>query len=38
MYGASGNNGKSTFVNLIRKMLGDYGIHTPTDTFFVKQI
>ena len=37
VYGASGNNGKSTFVNLIRKMLGDYGIHTPTDTFLVKQ-
>ena len=37
VYGASGNNGKSTLVNLIRKMLGDYGIHTPTDTFLVKQ-
>lgn len=32
-----GRNGKSTFVNLIRRMLGDYGAHTPTETFVVKQ-
>ena len=25
VYGRSGNNGKSTLVNLIREMLGDYG-------------
>jgi putative DNA primase/helicase len=37
VHGASGNNGKSTLVNLIRNMLGDYGIHTPTDSFLVKQ-
>jgi putative DNA primase/helicase len=37
VYGKSGNNGKSTFVNLIRDMLGDYGIHTPTETLLVKQ-
>ena len=37
VHGASGNNGKSTFTNLIRNMLGDYGLHTPTDTFLVKQ-
>jgi putative DNA primase/helicase len=37
VHGASGNNGKSTLINLIRKMLGDYGIHTPTDSFLVKQ-
>jgi putative DNA primase/helicase len=32
-----GNNGKSTLVNLIREMLGDYGLHTPTETLMVKQ-
>jgi putative DNA primase/helicase len=37
VHGARGNNGKSTLVNLFRKMLGDYGVHTPTDTFLVKQ-
>lgn len=30
-------NGKSTFVNLIREMLGDYSCHTPTETLLVKQ-
>jgi len=29
-------NGKSTFVNLIRELLGDYGLHTPTETLLVK--
>ena len=29
-------NGKSTFVNLIRRLLGDYGMHTPTETLMVK--
>ena len=37
VHGKSGNNGKSTFVNLIRDMLGDYGLHTPTETLLVKQ-
>jgi putative DNA primase/helicase len=37
VYGRSGNNGKSTFVNLIREMLGDYGLHTQTETLLVKQ-
>jgi putative DNA primase/helicase len=37
VYGRSGNNGKSTLVNLIREMLGDYGLHTPTETLLVKQ-
>jgi len=36
-YGKSGRNGKSTLVNLIRDMLGDYGCHTPTETLMVKQ-
>ena len=37
VYGNSGNNGKSTLINLIRDMLGDYGLHTPTETLLVKQ-
>jgi len=37
VYGKSGNNGKSTAVNLFRDMLGDYGCHTPTETLLVKQ-
>jgi putative DNA primase/helicase len=37
VYGKSGNNGKSTLVNLIREMLGDYGCHTPTETLLTKQ-
>jgi putative DNA primase/helicase len=36
VYGKSGNNGKSTLVNLIRAMLGDYGAHTPTETLLTK--
>jgi len=36
-YGPSGSNGKSTLLNLIRDMLGDYGRHTPTETLMVKQ-
>jgi putative DNA primase/helicase len=35
-YGKKGANGKSTFVNLIRKMLGNYGVHTPIETLIVK--
>lgn len=36
-YGQSGSNGKSTLVNLIRDMMGDYGRHTPTETLMTKQ-
>ncbi|MGJ4971515.1 phage/plasmid primase, P4 family [Bradyrhizobium sp. HKCCYLRH1073] len=36
-YGKSGSNGKSTLVNLIRDMLGDYSRHTPTETLLTKQ-
>jgi putative DNA primase/helicase len=36
-YGKSGKNGKSTLVNTIRDMMGDYGCHTPTETLVVKQ-
>lgn len=37
VHGRSGKNGKSTLVNLIRDLLGDYGIHTQTETLLVKQ-
>ena len=36
VHGKGGDNGKSTFVNLIREMLGDYGRHTPTETLMTK--
>ncbi|WP_338834089.1 phage/plasmid primase, P4 family [Bradyrhizobium septentrionale] len=36
-YGRSGSNGKSTLINLIRDMFGDYGCHTPTETLMTKQ-
>lgn len=32
-----GGTGKSTLVNLVRDLLGDYGLHTPTETFVAKQ-
>ncbi len=31
------NTSKSTIANLIRQMLGDYGVHTPTETLLSKQ-
>ena len=37
VYGKSGGNGKSTLINLLRDMLGDYGCHTPIETLLVKQ-
>ena len=37
VFGRTGQNGKSTLVNLIREMLGDYGMHTPTESLLVKQ-
>jgi putative DNA primase/helicase len=37
VFGPSGANGKSTLVNTIRDMLGDYGLHTATETLMVKQ-
>ena len=36
IYG-KGSNGKSTLINTIRDMLGDYCRHTPTETLLVKQ-
>lgn len=35
LYG-SGANGKSTFLNTILSLLGDYGIQTPTETLLTK--
>jgi putative DNA primase/helicase len=32
-----GNTGKSTLVNTLRNLMGDYGVHTPTETLLVKQ-
>lgn len=32
-----GETGKTTFLNLIRDLLGDYGMHTPMETFVAKQ-
>lgn len=35
LYG-TGRNGKSTFVNLLREVLGDYGMGSPVDMFLAK--
>jgi putative DNA primase/helicase len=35
LYG-TGANGKSTFLNTIMNLLGDYAIATPTETFMKK--
>ena len=32
-----GENGKSTLMNLFRDLLGEYGVHTPTETLMVRQ-
>jgi len=37
IFHGSGANGKSTFVNTIGKVLGDYATTTPTDTFLLKK-
>jgi putative DNA primase/helicase len=36
LYG-SGRNGKSTFINVIKELLGDYAMQAPTETFMLKQ-
>jgi len=33
----TGSNGKSTELNAIRAVVGDYGLHTPTETILVKR-
>lgn len=37
LYGASGDNGKSTMVDVIQQLLGDYAVRTPTETFLRKK-
>jgi putative DNA primase/helicase len=37
LYGASGDNGKSTMIDVIQRLLGDYATRTPTDTFLKKR-
>lgn len=32
-----GANGKTTFINILQEILGDYGINTPFDTFLSKK-
>ena len=36
LYG-NGANGKSTFINTVMKLMGDYATSTPTDTFMQKK-
>lgn len=36
-HGATGSNGKSTFMEAIHAALGDYAMHTPVDTLMVKR-
>jgi putative DNA primase/helicase len=36
LYG-TGANGKSTFINTIMQIMGDYGTNTPTETFMQKK-
>jgi putative DNA primase/helicase len=33
----TGANGKTTFINVIHSLLGDYAMNTPTETLLVKQ-
>jgi len=37
LYGAGGDNGKSTMVDIIQLLLGDYATRTPTETFLKKK-
>ena len=37
LYG-TGANGKSTFINTIMKIMGDYGANTPTETLMQKKV
>ena len=32
-----GSNGKSTFINIVKHMMGDYGLQTKSDTFIKKK-
>ena len=37
LYGHEGDNGKSTMVDVIQRLLGDYATRTPTETFLKKK-
>ena len=37
LYGPTGWNGKSTFINTVQEILGDYAINTPFETFLTKR-
>ena len=37
LYGSAGDNGKSTMVDVIQRLLGDYATRTPTETFLKKK-
>jgi len=37
LYGAGGDNGKSTMVDVFQSILGDYGLRTPVETFLHKK-
>ena len=37
LYGKDGDNGKSTMVDVIQRLLGDYATRTPTETFLKKK-
>jgi putative DNA primase/helicase len=37
LYGATGDNGKSTMVDVVQQLLGDYATRTPTETFLKKK-
>lgn len=37
LYGPTGWNGKSTFINTIQELLGDYAISTPFETFLTRR-
>jgi len=37
LHGTQGNNGKSTFVETILRIVGDYGCQTPTETLMARK-
>jgi P4 family phage/plasmid primase-like protien len=37
LHGSQGNNGKSTFIETVLRIMGDYGRQTPTDTLMARK-
>jgi putative DNA primase/helicase len=37
LHGPTGSNGKSTIIDVIQQLLGDYAVRTPTETFLRKK-